>query len=285
MNRPPLRPLLLPIRLQGRCGFTHWACSPLSTTENDCVQLLSTSPSCFVAGRYLLTKTWENRNKSGGLIQIISFWTTFTPPSPMPAVFEQLDFISGTQPVRQQNLRRRTPPHLISAQQVQFWLRCTDPRSKTHSTAHIRFKSFRPQLWSVLSNMRGTKQPLFWCSEEAFWLKAVCVCVWGKKKAETMKIRPCSQDSLRVNSDGLKFGIRGGFVWVKSFHRARAYYRDLDCTSLCLFLLARGLSSTVDFTFNAMGRRWQPCWMRIAREMHREFVGYFSAADDRRGKS
>lgn len=184
MNRPPLRPLLLPIRLQARCGFTHWACSPFSTTENDCVQLLSTSPSCFVAGRYLLTKTWENRNKSGGLIQIISFWTTFTPPSPMPAVFEQLDFISGTQPVRQQNLRRRTPPHLISAQQVQFWLRCTDPRSKTHSTAHIRFKSFRPQLWSVLSNMRGTKQPLFWCSEVAFWLKAVCVCVRGKKSRD-----------------------------------------------------------------------------------------------------
>lgn len=49
----------------------------------------------FCCPRCLLTKAWENRNKSGGLIQISSSWAALIPPVVMPAVFEQLCFISA----------------------------------------------------------------------------------------------------------------------------------------------------------------------------------------------
>lgn len=115
--------------------------------RNDLVQLCGTPHSC--CQRYLLTKTWENRNKSGGLIQIISFWTTFISPLPMPAVFEQLDFISGKQPVCQQTSDENPSLNVSTAGSVLALLRWS--AVQTHSTAHILLKSAFC-LWSVLSN-------------------------------------------------------------------------------------------------------------------------------------
>lgn len=60
-------------------------------------------------------------------------------------------------------------------------------------------------------------------------------------------------------------------IWIAPLHR------------FCLFFLARGLSSTVNFTFNAIGQQWQPCWMRIMWAMHGN-VRCFSTVADHRGK-
>lgn len=68
----------------------------------------------------------NKETNAGGLIQIIPFWITPSPPLPTPAVFEQLDFISRAEAESSGvNLR------VTSARRVQFGLCRPDPPGGT----------------------------------------------------------------------------------------------------------------------------------------------------------
>lgn len=83
----------------------------------------------FCCQQYLLTKTWENNQIQGFLIQIISFWSVFSFPTTNAVCVWTTGFhqwhAASLPASSDQNL------HLMSAQQVRAWLSYTDPRSNS----------------------------------------------------------------------------------------------------------------------------------------------------------
>lgn len=87
---------------------THWTCSPLSTTEIiafSCVAHLThvLLQAIFIKARPKKTNIIPGFHSNNFILQWAAF---FFLPLQMLAVFEQLDFISGMQPVCQQPLTR-----------------------------------------------------------------------------------------------------------------------------------------------------------------------------------
>lgn len=96
----------------------------------------------FCCRRYLLTKTRENRNKSGGFNSnhfiLDHVHSSFTDAGCVWTTgFHQQR--AASPPAKPQT---KDPPHLISAQQVQVLAPAHWSAEQTHLTAHVLFKSF-----------------------------------------------------------------------------------------------------------------------------------------------